>query len=491
MAALLPRVSHACLLASITVPLMAITGCGANQAPSYTENLQRLNPPGSEDASKRTDKEGLNPQDLENAIAAKAEEQSPDGSTTSGVGTNPDGSNPASGTTGSTGSIGSTNTTGSNGTTGSTGGTGTTGSTGSTGSTGGTGGPTGTEGNPTWPTGTGGTGTTGVPPTYVSFTQNLTQPAKKPVDILFIVDTSGSMSEEQTYLATNFDSFINKMKSTGVQFQTALTSTDICDPYGALTPECPVAYGGNFETRLQGRFVGTTGRTVLKDSDADLVTKFNSYAKMGVNGSGFEHGLRAAHLAVEKSLSGANQALIRSNAFLSIIVVSDEEDDGLGLSQTDSATGKNFHREGLTNYKYTHNDFINYVNGVKGKGNFAVTAITGTRDQAGKICTSAHSRPPEEGTQYINAANATGGKVQSICEVNWSQSLGEIGQDLTAQISQISLQKVPYVPSIVVKVNGAAVTTWEYVSGSNGIKFGATSTPPPGAQISVTYLAAP
>jgi len=331
-----------------------------------------------------------------------------------------------------------------------------------------------------------------VPPVgYQSFTQNLTQAAKKPVDILFIVDTSGSMSEEQTYLATNFDSFINKMKSSGIQFQTALTSTDICDPYNALTPECPVSYGGSFETHLQGRFVGTAGRTVLKDSDADLVSKFNAYAKMGTNGSGFEHGLRAAHLAIEKSLSGVNQALIRSNAFLSVIVVSDEEDDGIGLSQKDAPTGKNFTTEGLTNFKYTHNDFISYVNGVKGKGNFAVTAITGTRDQAGKLCTSAHSNPLEEGTQYINAAKATGGSVQSICEANWSQSLGEIGQDLAAQISQIALQKTPYVPSLLVKVNDVTVTTWEYVAGSNTIKFLASSTPPPGSQISVTYLAAP
>ncbi len=299
------------------------------------------------------------------------------------------------------------------------------------------------------------------------------------------------MSEEQAYLATNFDSFINKMKSTGIQFQTALTSTDICDPYNALTPECPASFGGAFETHLQGRFVGTAGRTVLKDSDADLVSKFNAYAKMGVSGSGFEHGLRGAHLGIEKSLSGANQALIRSNAFLSIIVISDEEDDGIGLSLPEGGRGRNFTAEGLTNYKYTHNDFISYVNGVKGKGNFAVTAITGTRDQAGNLCTSAHSRPTEEGTQYINAAKATGGSVQSICEANWSQSLAEIGQDLTAQISQIALQKTPYVPSLLLKVDGATVTTWEYIAGSNSIKFLANSTPPPGSQISVTYLAAP
>jgi hypothetical protein len=419
-------------LTMISLTFLAISACGAKQDPSYTENLERQSTNGPGEDSTRGNKEVLSPEDLEAAKNAKAiEEQG--GNPKVVDGSLPPGSLPP-------GSL-----------------------------------PPGTKPNVN----------------YVSFTQSLTQPPLKPVDILWIVDSSGSMSEEQSYLATNFSSFITTMKSSGVQFQTSVTSTDICDPYQNLTPECPVAYGGSFETHLQGSFVGSTGRKVLKDSDTDLVDKFNTYAKVGTNGSGFEHGMRAAHLAIQKTMSGANEALIRSNAFLSVIVVSDEEDDGIGLSMTDSYSKVNYTTEGLTNYKYTHTDFINYATSVKGQGNFAVTAITGTKGDDGLICTSAHSKPTEEGTQYINAAKGTGGKVQSICDTNWSTTLAEIGQDLTAQISQIRLTKVPVAGSIKVSVNGKLVTNWEYAAANQSIKFLASSTPPPGAAISVTYLTTP
>ena len=424
-------------LALISLTILAVSACGVKQDPSFMENLERQKATGPSDDATRGNIETINPEDLEAAKAAKAAEELEKNKTLVDNGT-PPGTTPP-GTT-----------------------------------------PPGTTPPDTKP-----------PVTYVSFTQNTLQPPLKPVDILWIVDTSGSMSEEQAYLATNFNSFITAMKTSGVQFQTAVTTTDICDPYQNITPECPVAYGGSFETHLQGSFVGTAGRKVLKDTDTDLVAKFNTYAKVGTNGSGFEHGLRGAHLAIQKTMSGANEALLRSNAFLSVIVVSDEEDDGIGLSMTDTNTKVNFTTDGLTNFKYTHTDFINYATTVKGQGNFAVTAITGTKGTDRLICKSAHSKPTEEGTQYINAAKATGGKVQSICDTNWSTTLAQIGQDLTAQISQIRLTKIPVETSIKVSVNGNLVTNWEYSTMTQSIKFLANSTPPPGASIGVTYLTTP
>jgi len=321
-------------------------------------------------------------------------------------------------------------------------------------------------------------------------TQTFIQPEKRPVDLLWIVDTSGSMEEEQTYLAANFQSFITTLKNTGIHFQTAITSTDVCDPSGAYTQMCPANYGGSSKTNLRGSFVGSSGRKILKDTDSDLISRFTSYTNLGINGSGFEHGLTAATMAITKSLNGQNEPLIRQEAFLSIIVVSDEEDDGIGLSMDDE-NGYNFTQLGLTSYKYSHKDFISQVNKLKGAGNFAVNAITGTRNPDGSLCTSPHSKPYEEGTQYINAAKETGGLVQSICETNWSKSLANIGQDINAQISQIALEKQPIANSVIVEINGIQTNQWQYIGASNAIKFLANAIPPPGSLIKVTYSAAP
>jgi hypothetical protein len=332
---------------------------------------------------------------------------------------------------------------------------------------------------------------TEMPSNYVSYNQSAVQPTPRPVDILWVIDSSGSMKEEQNYLANNFEYLVTSLVDGGASFQTAITSTDVCLEDGELSAECPVEYGGSNSTRLRGKFVGDSGSKVIMDSDSDIISKFSEYTKVGIGGSGFEHGLQAAKLAVKKSENGKNEKLVRDNAFLSIIVVSDEEDDGIGLGMYDGYSKTNYVKEGFTDHKFTHEDLISYLKDVKGEGNFAISTVTGTRDDNGELCESAHSSPLEEGTQYIAAAKATGGAIQSICDTDWSNSLGFIGQDIKSQITQISLDKTPYVPTIKVKVNGVESTSWSYIQASNSVKFNANHVPEAGASISIDYYAAP
>jgi len=270
--------------------------------------------------------------------------------------------------------------------------------------------------SPSAPSGTRSYETT--PEFYEAHEVAVTQTGPKPLDILFVVDSSGSMSEEQQFLTQSFPNFIAGLQQKVSDFQVAVTTTDVClnpDPVGNLSQRvCP---GQNGTTRsYRGGFVGTSGRKVLKSTDSDLVSKFAQYANVGINGSGFEHGLTAAKLAVEKVLGGQNEPLIRSNAFFSVIVISDEEDDGWGLTRmVDKYTGKNFGTLGLTTYSFTDTDFTAFMSPVKGT-QYAVSTITGTKNANGTMCTSAHSQPEEEGAQYIRAANASGGIVQSICD---------------------------------------------------------------------------
>jgi hypothetical protein len=308
------------------------------------------------------------------------------------------------------------------------------------------------------------------------------------VDILWVVDNSGSMSEEQNYLGNNFTSFINALSTSTIDFQLAVTSTDVCQnpmPNALEERRCPT---GNSDGQ-QGAFYGDVGSKILKPSTPDLATKFKNYAKVGLSGSGFEHGLTGAKLGIEKSLSGANEALIRDNAFLAVIVVSDEEDDGIGLSLTDSNTGQNYWTSDMTRYRYTEDDFINYLRSVKNEGQFSVSTIAPTASSlTGLPCWSLHSQPTEIGTQYIKVAQKTGGITQSICEYNWNASLANIGADLNAQITQIVLEDTAADGSIKVYVNDVLNTDWSYISASNAIRFDANKIPAAGAKIHVEYL---
>jgi hypothetical protein len=315
------------------------------------------------------------------------------------------------------------------------------------------------------------------------------------VDILWIVDSSGSMREEQNYLGQNFSSFISRLSQINTDFQIGVTTTDVCDNQNpSIVPAaqryCPTL-DGQSSSHLRGSLVGTIGSRVLRPNTQNIQSKFLSYANVGINGSSFEHGLTAAKMAIQKSLAGQNEGLIRPDAFLSVIVISDEEDDGIGLSMQDAYSGKNFVELGLTTYRYTSDDFIQDARDLKGIGNFSVSTITGTRDSGGRMCTSAHSQPVEEGTQYISATNKSGGIIQSICDTNWSASLATIGQDIAAQSSQIVLTKTPYASSIKVFVNNVQTFNWSYNGGNNAVKFDAGYTPPTGSQIKIQYYAAP
>ena len=321
-----------------------------------------------------------------------------------------------------------------------------------------------------------------------------TQKTNSKVDILWVVDSSGSMREEQSYLGQNFASFINQLSRTNADFQVGITTSDVCDP---MSPSqvplefryCPTL-DGRPETHLRGSLVGETGKKVLTRSFTDLNTRFLTYANVGVNGSSFEHGLTAAKMAITKSLAGQNEGLVRSDAFLAVIVVSDEEDDGIGLGLTDAYTHNNYVQMGLTSYRYTADDMIRDALAAKGAGQFSVSTITGTRMTNGSMCAAPHSQPLEEGTQYISAARKTGGIIQSICETNWSNSLASIGQDIAAQSSQVVLSHAPYVSSIKVTVNGIPTINWTYNAGNNAIKFDSGSIPPSGSNIMVQYYEA-
>jgi hypothetical protein len=61
------------------------------------------------------------------------------------------------------------------------------------------------------------------------------------IDILFVVDNSGSMAQEQANLATNFPQFISVIEASGLDYRVAITTTGMDFTYNqALFPGGPV-----------------------------------------------------------------------------------------------------------------------------------------------------------------------------------------------------------------------------------------------------------
>jgi hypothetical protein len=162
-------------------------------------------------------------------------------------------------------------------------------------------------------------------------------------DILFVVDNSGSMAQEQDGIATELPAFIEELRrgaGTAHDFQVGVITTSVYlnpDPQtvtGVTYTEYPTQSG-----KLQAVPVllsdGSTApgtERLITSSDPDLVEKFRRLVRQGIQGSGQETPFEAVRLAVSPPLSttplaeGGNKEFFRDGARLLVVVVTDEDD---------------------------------------------------------------------------------------------------------------------------------------------------------------------
>lgn len=178
--------------------------------------------------------------------------------------------------------------------------------------------------------------------------RTVTQAPPRPADILFVVDNSGSMREEQQNLADNFSLFINELASAGdgQDYQIAVVTTDQISelerdglaqfefsdegPYFARTQFNRAAC---FDTDIdRGCFRGPDVAARIINSAAfspeDQVAFFQENVRVGTCGTGEEQGLKAMQTALSQLGSDeCNAGFLRERSNLVVIFVSDENDD--------------------------------------------------------------------------------------------------------------------------------------------------------------------
>lgn len=166
-----------------------------------------------------------------------------------------------------------------------------------------------------------------------------------PADILFVVDNSGSMADEQENLAVNFDRFINQIAGAG-DYQIGVVSTDQVNQIEreglagqSYASEYPFRWLGSDISGCvatnppitRGCFRGPNANTRIVSSatmDRDTqISAFGQNVRVGSCGSGSETGLDAMISALEQA-NGCNAGFIRDGANLVVIFVSDEQDAG-------------------------------------------------------------------------------------------------------------------------------------------------------------------
>lgn len=158
------------------------------------------------------------------------------------------------------------------------------------------------------------------------------------MDIVFVVDDSGSMSEEQSNLASNFPMFANILSTyttsggSAIDFHIGITTTGrnlTYEPIGGLPLPDEHGPNGAFEHQCGG------ASPWLESTDPSLPADLSCRANVGTSGASQEMPLLMAKRAVsDRVTDGMNAGFLRDDALLAVVMISDEDDS----SNTDDGT---------------------------------------------------------------------------------------------------------------------------------------------------------
>ena len=154
------------------------------------------------------------------------------------------------------------------------------------------------------------------------------------VDILFIIDNSGSMADEQINIATSVPGFVDGIQNTLADAESYHVGVITTDAYSGNAQGCTAI--GSLVTQTSGTDSSNSVCTPFADGfrfmtqNDDLGTKFACTARPGTSGDGDERPMDAVRAALSPNMNGAgacNAGFLRDDALLVLVFITDEEDD--------------------------------------------------------------------------------------------------------------------------------------------------------------------
>ena len=312
------------------------------------------------------------------------------------------------------------------------------------------------------------------------------------LDILWVVDNSGSMGPLQNNMVSNFNSFVTNFQSKGYDFHMAVTTTDsyLARPAFNNTPALAKFRDGTDATSHTGIFD-------ILFTTPNLNNVFVTNATQGSNGSGDERAFSSFREALNSPL---NTGFLRPQSFLAVIILSDEDDFSSDARCEGSWMGNCNPAVADHNYSYasldTVDSYVSYLDtltqttGLTRRYNVSSIAVL---DNA---CLNSHvgaSPSTIIGQRYVQMSSLTNGVVGSICDASYSTTLNAIQAQIATLSSQFFLDRVPDPSTIVAKVNGAidansSTNGWTYSAQANSILFHGAAVPPQNATIDVSFI---
>lgn len=259
-------------------------------------------------------------------------------------------------------------------------------------------------------------------------------------DIVWVVDNSGSMEDQQDALSQNFSAFIDDFLDKNLDFQMAITTTD---------PNSGIA----------GEFVaGSTNlnSTYAQANEVGFKADFENMIRVGTTGSGNEQGL---YTALEALTRADNNSFYRDEAILIYVIVSDEEEHSSPSVQS----------------------YIDSMLAEKGSlARLKIYSIVETD-------TATLNNWEELGTRYIEASQLSGGQSMDIDE-DFFDILSGLSGTLVELSESFSLTELADEATIEVYIDGVqTLNGWSYNPSNNSVTFDQGSIPADGSQVVISY----
>ncbi len=326
-------------------------------------------------------------------------------------------------------------------------------------------------------------------------------PGGAAVDLLVVVDDSGSMSDKQQALADNLSDFIDALTSSAISLdlRIGVTNTSIddynglvrygaSDPTGAPYPgprNAPFPFGtieaieqdgsgvGQFGHFLWGtawdpaHVTSTWGGPRILSSGPTLARDFKANVHQGDWGSGKEQPLRAMRASLDATMvtTSLNFGFLRSGARLGVIILTDEDDCSESEATKHITSDNVCHSTAIDSAWFDSLDgFVDYLDTTVGgvTGAPPIVAVisgfgTGT-DPTGCTSTafSSYANPRRLGAflDRLEAAHPGRAHPFSICQ-NFGDALAAIAQALIPQTMPLQQAPDDYRMMVVSVVRGS------------------------------------
>ncbi|MES2962406.1 MAG: hypothetical protein V4760_00855 [Bdellovibrionota bacterium] len=319
------------------------------------------------------------------------------------------------------------------------------------------------------------------------FTQN-SDPTNGKIDVLWVIDNSGSMSSSQSRMTAEISRFIDLFNAKGFDYRMAVITSDAYRSIFGADPNTRTKFkDGTDQTSHTGVFMVTPTTPSLNQT-------FVTNAMQGVSGSGDERQFQSIEVALTHAVN-AGFGFPRADAFLAVIMLSDEDD----FSHDGSAYLDGQYTNAAV---HTTDRYVAFLDGLTGataanrSSKYNVNSIH-IQDQACLDLLNAEYPGRRIGLRYTELVDKVNGIKGSLCD-DFGTTLSNISNKIIELATQFYLDRVPNPDTLDVKINGVQVPhlqstdpqPWNgfiYHADTNSLTFHGSFVPPSGATIAVRF----